>query len=256
MSINQKKLEKLASGVYLITSFFVDAEPMKWKLRALSSEAVSLGMLLRDSFQTDNRQISIDLRNIILEILSLLEVAKSAALVSDTNHTLIKDEFIKYLGTLTIPEGLLLDKDGAVLSSSFFNSNLGDVDESYRDIGRIEGVENPQLRDRNPKEYYDLPKKRELLNLDDMADKGHVAKDRVQKSKSLKDFGAVSVKKNSRQSIIINLLKRKKEIMIKDVSPLISGCSEKTIQRELLAMVKAGILRKTGEKRWSRYSLA
>ena len=44
--------------------------------------------------------------------------------------------------------------------------------------------------------------------------------------------------------------------MIKDVSPLISGCSEKTIQRELLAMVYAGILRKMGEKRWSRYSLA
>lgn len=74
--------------------------------------------------------------------------------------------------------------------------------------------------------------------------------------KPLKEFGVVSVKKNSRQSIIIGLLKRKKEIMIKDVSPLISGCSEKTVQRELSAMVQAGILKKTGEKRWSRYSLA
>ncbi|MFZ2763461.1 MAG: hypothetical protein WAX80_00250 [Minisyncoccia bacterium] len=72
----------------------------------------------------------------------------------------------------------------------------------------------------------------------------------------LKEFGAVSVKKNSRQSIIIGILKRKKEVMIKDVSPLISGCSEKTIQRELSAMVQSGVLRKTGEKRWSRYSLA
>ena len=44
--------------------------------------------------------------------------------------------------------------------------------------------------------------------------------------------------------------------MIKDVSPLIGGFSEKTIQRELAAMVQAGILRKVGEKRWSRYSLA
>ena len=75
-------------------------------------------------------------------------------------------------------------------------------------------------------------------------------------AKPLKQYGAVSVKKNSRQSVIIGLLKRKKEIMIKDVSPLISGCSEKTIQRELSAMVAAGILRKIGDKRWSRYSLA
>ncbi|MDO8590061.1 MAG: hypothetical protein Q7R69_02215 [bacterium] len=80
---------------------------------------------------------------------------------------------------------------------------------------------------------------------------GHTIKD-----KSLKKFGAVSVKKNSRQGIIITLLKRKREVMIKDVSSLISDCSEKTIQRELSLMVRAGILRKMGEKRWSRYTLA
>ncbi len=74
--------------------------------------------------------------------------------------------------------------------------------------------------------------------------------------KDLKGYSVVAVKKNSRQSIIINLLKRKKEIMIKDVSPLIDGCSEKTIQRELMAMVQNGTLRKIGEKRWSRYTLA
>ena len=78
-------------------------------------------------------------------------------------------------------------------------------------------------------------------------------------SKEPKELGAwsrPSVKKKSRQSIIIGLLKRKKEIMIKDVLPLISGYSGKTIQRELLAMVSSGILKKIGEKRWSRYSLA
>lgn len=31
--------------------------------------------------------------------------------------------------------------------------------------------------------------------------------------------------------------------------------SEKTLQRELFAMVIEGVLNKTGEKRWSRYSL-
>lgn len=91
-------------------------------------------------------------------------------------------------------------------------------------------------------------------------EKPEIVKDKIlQKEaapKPLREFGAISVKKNSRQSTIIGLLKRKKEIMIGDVSPLITGCSEKTIQRELLAMVAAGILRKIGEKRWSKYSLA
>ena len=67
---------------------------------------------------------------------------------------------------------------------------------------------------------------------------------------------SVSVKKNGRQETILSIIRRKKEVMIKDISPLISGYSEKTIQRELLSMVKDGILKKSGEKRWSRYSLA
>ncbi|MEK6878241.1 MAG: hypothetical protein AABY22_01465 [Nanoarchaeota archaeon] len=52
-----------------------------------------------------------------------------------------------------------------------------------------------------------------------------------------------------------SLIKRKKEIMIKDVVGLINDCSEKTIQRELLTLVDEGILKKEGERRWTRYSL-
>jgi hypothetical protein len=33
------------------------------------------------------------------------------------------------------------------------------------------------------------------------------------------------------------------------------SCSEKTLQRELVSMVKNGVLDKMGEKRWSRYFL-
>jgi hypothetical protein len=38
------------------------------------------------------------------------------------------------------------------------------------------------------------------------------------------------------------------------ITSLIS-CSEKTLQRELVSMVRDGVLNKTGEKRWSRYFL-
>ena len=63
------------------------------------------------------------------------------------------------------------------------------------------------------------------------------------------------VKKNTRQEAILSIIKNKKEVMIKDISSQVKGYSDKTIQRELLGMVKDGILIKSGEKRWSRYSL-
>ena len=43
--------------------------------------------------------------------------------------------------------------------------------------------------------------------------------------------------------------------VIKEVSNIVPDVSEKTIQRELLNLVSEGVLKKTGEKRWSKYSL-
>jgi predicted HTH transcriptional regulator len=54
---------------------------------------------------------------------------------------------------------------------------------------------------------------------------------------------------------IISLVKDKKDISIKDISLAFTDCSEKTIQRELNALVLKGKIKKTGSKRWSRYSV-
>lgn len=70
---------------------------------------------------------------------------------------------------------------------------------------------------------------------------------------SVKDTG--QFKSNNRQSIILTLLKKKKELTIKDIAAVIKEVSEKTIQRELISLISAGIISKTGERRWSKYSL-
>ena len=168
---------------------------------------------------------SAESKNTVLEIISLLTVGKNAGLISDMNFNIIHREFSRLL-----PEQITLD----------------------------DMFEKPMLKEANL-----APEKRSLYVASSVASapSAPIIKDKPyihteQEKKDLKEFGAVAVKKNSRQSIIIGLLKRKKEIMIKDVSPLIDGVSEKTIQRELLSMVSQKILKKEGEKRWSRYSLA
>jgi predicted HTH transcriptional regulator len=62
--------------------------------------------------------------------------------------------------------------------------------------------------------------------------------------------------KNSRQDLILNTIRQRGELSIKDLTEVIKGCSEKTIQRELVSLVNSGTLLKTGERRWSRYSLS
>jgi len=201
------KSHKIASAVYLITGFFNDLEPLKWKLRSLSADLVS--------------ESQKDKINVLRDINALFSVAKAANLISEANHEILSREVEKLKEGLENP-----------LNKELFREHTP-VERALP----VQTVTQP-VKDKTVQE----PVRRELLS--------------EPLNRPLKEFGAVSVKKNGRQSTIISLLKRKKEIMIKDVSPLISGCSEKTIQRELSAMVAAGILRKIGEKRWSRYTLA
>lgn len=60
---------------------------------------------------------------------------------------------------------------------------------------------------------------------------------------------------SDRRERIKTILEAKKEATIKDISEIITDVSEKTIQRELNAMIEENIVKRQGERRWSRYSM-
>lgn len=62
--------------------------------------------------------------------------------------------------------------------------------------------------------------------------------------------------KGGRKDAILSVLKSKGPSYIKDISTIIRDVSEKTIQRELQALVLEGRVRKSGERRWTTYALA
>jgi DNA-binding transcriptional ArsR family regulator len=68
--------------------------------------------------------------------------------------------------------------------------------------------------------------------------------------------GHLSDKSGGRRDAIRAVLKTKGPSYIKDVSTVIRDVSEKTIQRELQAMVEEGSVTREGERRWTTYSLA
>jgi hypothetical protein len=244
-----KKTERLTPAVYLITGFFDDKEPIKWKLRSLASELLSASLVLNESYKSGKDRAVSDMKNIVLEIGSLLTVAKNAGLMSDMNYKIIDEEFSNLLNSIASDSKNTIPRD-------FFAVPIPDESRSLpaAPVAPVQHIERA---------YSESPKSAPV-NQSHVLDKGHTKSGLLddytsfvkKEPKKEKEAGAVSLKKNSRQTVILDIVKKKKEIMIKDVSPLISGCSEKTIQRELLAMVNAGILKKEGEKRWSRYSLA
>lgn len=60
----------------------------------------------------------------------------------------------------------------------------------------------------------------------------------------------------SRRDRIKTVLKTKPEASIKDIAEVITDCSEKTLQRELNAMIDDHEVERIGERRWSKYILA
>ena len=69
-------------------------------------------------------------------------------------------------------------------------------------------------------------------------------------------IGQVSDKNTSRREAILSILKAKGPSYIKDISTVIRDVSEKTIQRELQALVERGTITRAGERRWTTYALA
>jgi hypothetical protein len=76
-------------------------------------------------------------------------------------------------------------------------------------------------------------------------------------SKDAKIKSEIKDKKTNldRRNQIIAEIKKTGEVSVKDIARVVPGVSEKTLQRELIAMVTDGVLNKKGERRWSRYSI-
>jgi len=210
-----KKTEKLASAMYMITNLFSENEPLKWTLRRKSGDLVSFIINYKDVSESNE----IDLLNIVkvkvLELVSFLEIALHGGLISTMNFSILKQEFSNLLDVLNNKINVSKDIFNKPISKSFFEVEEGFNRLNNEDL-RIKKTVFDSIKDKNNKD---------------------------------------SFIKSNRQNLIIGLLKKKKELSIKDISQVIKNCSEKTIQRELNLFITKGVIKRTGVRRWSKYSL-
>jgi hypothetical protein len=212
-----KKTEKLASAVYMVTGLMSDSEPIKWTLRKKVGELLSFILTYKDTPQGSLVDFIYSAKTKTTELVSLLEVSLRGGLVSLMNFSILKQEFLNLIS--------ILNNSSAVSGNESVSKTFFDLPHSYstripEQAGAISRVSLSNVKDRG-------------LNVD-------------------KD----NLKKSNRQTIILDLLKKRKELTIKDIAQVIKDCSEKTIQRELNTFISNGVLKRAGVRRWSRYSLA
>ncbi len=226
-----KKTEKLASAVYMVTSLFSDNEPMKWALRKKIGELLSFILTYKNTPEGGYGDFIYNTKTFATELISFLEVSLRGGLVSQMNFSILKQEFLNLLSIFNNANPTSKYSSREMISKNFF-----DVSDHYSNLVKSE--------DENDKTYK-IPESinpGQRMSFSGVKDRGlNVNKD--------------NLKKTNRQNVILDLLKKRKELTIKDMAIVIKDCSEKTIQRELNSFISIGILKRTGVRRWSRYSL-
>lgn len=221
-----KKTEKITSALYLISGLLKDEEPMKWELRDKGMDLVGSSFMASSTVPGDKNVMIQTLFSSALETISLLNIAKLSNLISPMNHKLLVAEIDNVLGLLRDKLASSAENAGYVLSEEFFRtpSMFGS------------GFKSDNRSNRN--NSYDGNGSEKQVKT--TVSKGHVD---------------VVEKKSHRQDAIVTILKGQSNLTIKDFVKVIKDCSEKTIQRDLIELVDRGIVKKEGERRWSKYSL-
>lgn len=241
------KGQKLTQAIYLVTSLLPDSEPLKWRLRDISLDILSDVSMVRPAdglnLETPNSEVSNQLSPLfkvtvlesavtkIDQLISWLDVALAGNFSSDLNLALLRQEYFAF-------NDLLKDKIKTTGLSKLVHLSEEELLPLHSPATKLilgeasTRAPEPVVRDLSHKNSVPYQKLSRLPH----------------KSRDLA--------KDSRRSLIISFLKGKDWTSIKDISEAIAGCSAKTIQRELSDLVQQGVLKKKGDRRWSRYLLA
>jgi hypothetical protein len=217
-----KKTEKITSALYLVSGLLKDDEPMKWGLRDKGMNMLNSSFNASSSVPGDKNIIIQSIFTSALETISLLNVAKVSNLISSMNHSILVKEIDQIVSLLRDRLTESAQSAGLVLSEAFF---------------KTPSMFTNGFETNDQKSETDYKTQRNKI------------------SRLSDGYSGVEKKKAYRQENIVKILREQSNLTIKDFSKTIKDCSEKTIQRELLEMVEKGIIKKEGERRWSRYSL-
>lgn len=232
-----KKTEKIVAAIYLVSGVIKDSEPIRIDLREKALTMLSSALSLNSIEQVDKSLLVQTLLAVSVETLTLLNVASCAGIISKMNHGILLRE-IDLLIT-TIKERITEDvtRAGYVLSDAFFKADQSTLSSNQK---------NPTLAAAASSSVSSI------LGISSALKSSKTA------ISSAMDAGQADSQKDSkstRQEAILALLRKGMPLTIKDFSAVIKDCSEKTIQRELIYLLDKGIIKKEGERRWSKYSI-
>ncbi|MDO8523721.1 MAG: DeoR family transcriptional regulator [bacterium] len=187
-------------------------EPVRSRLRVCALDLISRSASPSELVENGTEKFE----SRCAEIITILQTANYAGLISEMNARLICDEYASL--------------------ASFVRSHAGKISERSRELQKSTVSEPKTISSPIRHSHKSLLRK-------------------FSKSQRTDDKNVLG-SLGERKSIILSLFNTKEKISIKDAVSVIPGVSEKTVQRDLLALVGQGVLVKEGARRWTIYRKA
>ncbi len=247
-----KKAEKISTALYMVTDLIDSTDPIRQKLRLCSVELIGQTRRLSSAFSGD---IYFDIARTIntsWELVSLIEVSSSVGFISDMNAKILKTVLIEFISSLRDKQkresfSHMQDlKIGESLSDQItLSKKLFEIDEEESYKGQT--IKDKEMSFIKPQIY--KQEKAEKI-------KREFKSPQIEQASSRPNTSENKPKSSERKDKIIEIVREKNEVNIGDIATSFPDVSSKTIQRELTSLVEENVLLKTGEKRWSKYSLS
>ncbi len=245
--ISYIKTDKLITALYMVTDIIDAGEPLRNKLRTLGTGIIS-----------DMNSNPANVFSKISEIMSFLNIASAINIISEMNCNILSKEFLELERATKESVDKVEDLGNEVNLAKFFTDELS-LPQASNDKGHYKSIGH------HISTRIGVQKGSTLMHA--LSDRNLVSSVVSNKNQSLSIKTSFYILKKQRRDSMLDIIKTlggsgtikdikdKIVAMPKDAGSLIS-CGEKTIQRELVSMVKDGVLDKTGKKRWSRYFLS
>ena len=221
------KAHRLAAAVFMVCNLMDENGEFGTKIKNVSLELIFVSVNMKDTNVLETKKTLSDIEKICLKLMSMLDIAYISNLISKMNADILKDEFRMFISELNkFAENF--NKDGYVSMRKIFDDSI----------------------------VLDLKDHFETSIFNGQNHIGAISKIETKKQVETENQnGGKQKRKDLRKNTVLEFIKGHNHVSIKDIVPNINGCSEKTIQRELITLINEGKVKKTGERRWSKYSI-
>ncbi len=228
-----RRIFELTLALYRVTDFFPQGEVLRKQLREKANEI--FGGVTEYGYSPNTEQDAIALIARIQAMKGYLGIARSMRFVRPINLSILEREY-NFLADFFVKE--LAEKEE---TSKEADRNI--VKNQVKEKPQAASDDHPASNQEKAIEVEELPTWHEFSQGEEKSDTPESGLTRI----------ADDI--NERQKIILEHLKSAPQAKISDFHSLFGAISSKTIQRDLQSLVEKEFLKKTGEKRWTTYTL-